>query len=95
MDGETKWKEYRNEYCKVFRQANPNYHGDYYQENKAKFDEYIKKRAEQKKRVKEGLEPLPRIKRTKRELARMREEHLLKSLKIKAEKFKLELMLNS
>lgn len=85
---ENKWKEYRNEYCKVFRLENPDYHCNYYQENKDKFDEYIKKRAEQKKRLKAGLEPLPRIKRTKRELARMREEHLLKNLKKKAIAFK-------
>jgi hypothetical protein len=85
---ENKWKKYRTEYCKVFRLDNPDYHCDYYQENKEKFNEYIKKRAEQKQRIKAGLEPLPRIKRTKRELAKMREEHLLKSLKIKAEKFK-------
>lgn len=85
---EDKWKKYRTEYCREFRASNPYYHSDYYHQNKEKFDEYNKKRAEQKQRKKLGLEPLPRIKRTKRELAKMREEHLLKSLQIKAEQFK-------
>ena len=90
-----KWKTYRTEYCKEFRNENPNYHYDYYHDNKDKYDEYIKKRIEQKQRIKLGLEPMPRIRRTKFKLEKMREERKLKVLKQKSEQFKETLKLQN
>jgi len=84
-----KWKKYRLKYCKEFRIENPDYHSNYYHENKEKYvNDYLKKHTEQKQRIKAGYEPLPRTKRTKRELAVMREKRLLKNLKKKAIAFK-------
>ena len=88
MENNDKWKKYRLKYCKEFRQQNPYYNSDYYHNNKDKFDEYNKKKAEQNQRKKAGLEPLPRTKRSKRELRKIKNDRLLKSLKEKAEQFK-------
>lgn len=88
MNSIDKWTLYRKEYLKTFRIDNPYYWYDYYAEHKDKYEEYINKRKTQKQRIKEGLEPLPRIKRSKYELSKMREERQLKNLKLKAEQFK-------
>ncbi len=88
MEKSDKWKIYRKEYLKMFKNENPDYWTNYYEEHKDKYNEYIEKRKIQKQRIKEGLTPTPRIKRTKYELAKMREERMLKNLKSKAEQFK-------
>ena len=88
MENSDKWKLYRKEYLKTFKNKNPDYWTEYYEEHKDKYKEYIEKRKLQTQRIHEGLEPMPRIRRTKYELAKMREERKLKTLKLKAEQFK-------
>lgn len=88
MRNEEKWRTYRKEYSKQYRVTHPEYKNQHYEMNKEKYKEYIKKSAIQKQLKEQGLEPLPRTKRNKYELAKMREERYLRDLEIRASKFR-------